>query len=80
VITLTTLTLELDDQIFHQLESYAHHSKQNIQEAIKYLLLNQLGSDKSAPKKRQFGQLKGLVISVADDFNAPLDDFKDYMS
>jgi len=36
------------------------------------------------PKKRdkkplQFGSMKGLVLYIADDFNAPLDDFKDYM-
>lgn len=28
---------------------------------------------------RQFGCMKGLVISMADDFGAPLDDFKEYM-
>jgi len=31
------------------------------------------------PKKyRQFGSAKGL-ISIADDFDAPLDDFQEYM-
>lgn len=30
-------------------------------------------------KPRQFGCMKGLVIYMADDFDAPLDDFKDYM-
>ncbi|HEX9956571.1 MAG TPA: DUF2281 domain-containing protein [Fibrella sp.] len=28
---------------------------------------------------RQFGTLKGLVTYIADDFDAPLDDFKEYM-
>lgn len=32
---------------------------------------------KSGP--RQFGTLKGLVTYIADDFDAPLDDFKAYM-
>jgi hypothetical protein len=35
------------------------------------------------PKKklstRQFGCMKGLVISMADDFDAPLSDFNEYM-
>ena len=33
------------------------------------------------PKKkdRKFGSMKGLVIHIADDFDAPLEDFKDYM-
>ena len=32
-------------------------------------------------KKRplRFGSMKGLVIHMADDFDAPLEDFKDYM-
>lgn len=29
-------------------------------------------------KKRQAGRLKGKII-MADDFDAPLEDFKDYM-
>ncbi len=29
-------------------------------------------------KKRQFGSAKGL-INIADDFDAPLEDFKEYM-
>ena len=77
---LTTLTLELDDQMFHKLEYFANQSKQNIQDAVRSLLLNQLVSDAKQPQKRQFGQLKGLVISTADDFNQPLNDFQDYMS
>jgi hypothetical protein len=30
-------------------------------------------------KDRTFGGLKGLVIHIADDFDEPLEDFKDYM-
>lgn len=30
-------------------------------------------------KKRKFGSMKGLVKNIADDFNQPLEDFKDYM-
>lgn len=30
-------------------------------------------------KVRKFGSMKGLVIHIADDFDAPLEDFKDYM-
>jgi hypothetical protein len=29
--------------------------------------------------KRQFGSMKGLVEYIADDFDAPLEDFKEYM-
>lgn len=30
------------------------------------------------PKKRQFGSAKGM-ITLADDFDAPLEDFQEYM-
>lgn len=32
-----------------------------------------------ARRKRRLGALKGLVKYMADDFDQPLDDFKDYM-
>ena len=34
---------------------------------------------KTAPKKRRFGGAKDVLIYMADDFNAPLDEFSDYM-
>lgn len=30
-------------------------------------------------KKREFGSMKGLVVDIADDFDAPLKDFEEYM-
>jgi hypothetical protein len=34
----------------------------------------------AGPKKRmEFGELKGLVTYIADDFDEPLEDFKEYM-
>ena len=34
---------------------------------------------KPKKKERKFGSMKGLVINISEDFDAPLDDFKDYM-
>ena len=34
---------------------------------------------KRTTTKRKAGSMKGLVSYMADDFNAPLEDFKDYM-
>ena len=37
-------------------------------------------SSKHNPKlKRKFGSLKGFITYMADDFDAPLDEFKEYM-
>lgn len=35
---------------------------------------------KSAIIERQFGCAKGIVEYISDDFDAPLDDFQDYMT
>ena len=35
--------------------------------------------DKAPKPKRRFGAMKGFVTPMADDFDAPLEDFKDYM-
>lgn len=33
------------------------------------------------PKRpnRRFGSMKGLVVQISDDFDAPVEDFQDYM-
>lgn len=35
-------------------------------------------ADQPRKPKRRFGSMKGLVEYIADDFDAPLDDFKEY--
>ena len=35
--------------------------------------------EKNKRKERKFGSMKGLVKHIAEDFDAPLEDFKDYM-
>ena len=42
-------------------------------------MLSAVLNDSSVSKKRKAGTMKGLVAYMADDFDAPLDDFKDYM-
>ncbi|MBC7391209.1 MAG: DUF2281 domain-containing protein [Opitutaceae bacterium] len=36
-------------------------------------------SEESKTNKRQAGELKGMLISMSDDFDAPLDELQDYM-
>jgi prevent-host-death family protein len=38
-----------------------------------------VGEPKPAPQPRRLGTLKGTVLYVAPDFDAPLDDFKEYI-
>lgn len=42
-------------------------------------LIAKLRVNKKTLSKRQIGCMKGLVVFMADDFDAPLDDFKEYM-
>lgn len=30
-------------------------------------------------RRRRIGNAKGLILSISDDFDEPLDDFRDYM-
>ncbi|MGI8494791.1 MAG: DUF2281 domain-containing protein [Pyrinomonadaceae bacterium] len=36
-------------------------------------------AEKPQRKPRKFGSMKGLVKHIAEDFDAPLEDFKEYM-
>jgi hypothetical protein len=40
-------------------------------------LIKLQSTEKPKKKERKFGSMKGLVVKIADDFNAPLEDFKD---
>ena len=49
---------------------------------LKEIVLKISSSPNKTPAKkdkRQFGSMKGLVVYMSPDFNAPLDEFKDYM-
>lgn len=46
-------------------------------ESLKLIELEDGKRDKTP--KRRFGSMKGLVEYIADDFDAPLEDFKEYM-
>jgi hypothetical protein len=43
-------------------------------------LVSDIGLPSADEKTRmKFGELKGFVTYIADDFDEPLEDFKDYM-
>ena len=41
--------------------------------------LNLIRFQKVEKKKRQFGSMKGLVKNISEDFDAPLENFENYM-
>jgi hypothetical protein len=50
--------------------------QQEVADYVDFLLLKH---KLQQPAKPRAGCMKGTVIFMSDDFNAPLDDFKDYM-
>jgi hypothetical protein len=42
-------------------------------------LIKMQRNESGKKKDRGFGSMKGLVVYIADDFDEPLEDFKEYM-
>ncbi len=63
---------------FNQIENLPAPQRQILLDFAEYLV-RKYGPESKQKKKRKAGTMKGLVLYMADDFNAPLEDFKDYM-
>lgn len=62
--------------LYNKINSLPDDLKKEVQDFVEFL---QTKTKKEASKKpRTFGCLKGK-IEMAEDFDAPIDDFKDYM-
>lgn len=48
-------------------------------ESKKLIKLSKHEKNGGEKKPLQFGAMKGLILYIADDFDAPPDDFEDYM-
>ncbi|MFN4257418.1 MAG: DUF2281 domain-containing protein [Saprospiraceae bacterium] len=61
----------------NQLENLPAQQRQVLLDFAEYLVRKYA---KPKPKKRRkAGTLKGFLVYMADDFDAPLEDFKEYM-
>ena len=54
-------------------------AKKLLEDLAKLNLIKVRKAGESKGKQRKFGSMKGLVKTIADDFDAPLEDFKEYM-
>ncbi|ARS41515.1 hypothetical protein CA265_18390 [Sphingobacteriaceae bacterium GW460-11-11-14-LB5] len=52
--------------------------QQEVEDFIDFILQKKVKKKDEEKTKRKLGLLKGKM-KMSDDFNAPLDDFKDYM-
>lgn len=75
--------MKIDTEILQTLTQMPEPLKQEVLHYAKYLIENYSESksgDEQLPKKRRAGILKGtFVLPLPDDFDEPLEDFKEYM-
>lgn len=75
--------MTIDTEILQALTQMPEPLKQEVLHYAKYLIENYSESqfrEKQASKKRRSGILKGtFVLPLSDDFDRPLEDFKEYM-
>jgi len=57
------------------IEKLPPDSKKEVEDLVETLAIK---SRKEARAPREFGSLKDFITYMADDFDAPLEDFKDY--
>ncbi|TAK66147.1 MAG: DUF2281 domain-containing protein [Bacteroidetes bacterium] len=62
--------------LISKIESLPLHLQDEVLDFVNFLHTKE--NQKPKRKKRQFGSGKGTFV-MADDFDAPLDDFKEYM-
>jgi hypothetical protein len=78
---MTTSDLKLT--IFRQIDTLPVYLLQDVELYLQNIMQKAQSftqeNDTIQKKERQLGCLKGIVAYMADDFDAPLEDFKDYM-
>lgn len=62
--------------LYNKINFLPDNLRSEVNDFIDFLLSKKPKKDKES--KPQFGCLKGQIV-MAEDFDAPLDDFKDYM-
>ncbi len=67
-------TAELKLDLFRKIDNLPEEVLIEVQK----MLINILLQKREVKSKRNFGCLKGIVVYMADDFDAPLEDFKEY--
>ena len=65
-------------EIIEKFERLSPLAQSLIEEEIQKLLEHEKTAAMDKPRAK-FGELKGFVKYIADDFDAPLGEFKDYM-
>ncbi|MBW4660022.1 MAG: DUF2281 domain-containing protein [Drouetiella hepatica Uher 2000/2452] len=75
--------MTIDNEILQTITQMSEPLKQELLHYAKYLISSHstnISKENLPPQKRRSGILKGtFVLPLPDDFDEPLDDFKEYM-
>ncbi|MEL6440466.1 MAG: DUF2281 domain-containing protein [Cyanobacteria bacterium J06621_8] len=75
--------MNIDSEIWQTMSKMPYPLKQELLHYAKYLMTNytqSTSSEQHSIKKRRSGILQGtFVLPLPDDFDEPLEDFKEYM-
>jgi len=71
-----TLSATIANPVYSALNELPQNALQELYDFAEFLLLKHKPIEKKHPKA---GFLKGVLIYMSDDFNEPLEDFKEYM-
>jgi antitoxin (DNA-binding transcriptional repressor) of toxin-antitoxin stability system len=76
---MTTVTLEEAQAQLSQLIEQLHPGEEIVITRDQKPVARLIGEGAPPRRPRQLGTLKGTVLYMAPDFDAPLEDFKEYM-
>jgi hypothetical protein len=66
-------------ELVELIENLPAHKKKVIEDMVSALMTDSSNEKHYTDVKPGFGGAKGIIGFMADDFDEPLDDFKDYM-
>jgi hypothetical protein len=72
-----SITLDLPPHVVEAARKYAASEGISLDALVARTL--EVFAKEQQGKKPRAGRLRGTILAIADDFDAPLDDFKDYM-
>ncbi len=72
--------LPISGEFLQILDNLPSSQQQVLMEYANYLAHKYAQNQPSKKKKRQAGTFQGYLVFMAEDFNAPLDEFKEYMA
>ncbi len=73
----------VNELIIQKIDKMPVFLQKEVDDFIDFLIAKHLKKANATPETvetlRPIGTLKGLIVQMADDFDAPMEDFKDYM-